>query len=93
MLNFSRDQNEGTYRSGEGRRARYVTPNLTYYWDRAREQCEDYKWDGKHTYLKNENIYLVYYYKGSAPRAADAARYAHQGRFQLNVKGAERRGP
>ena len=31
---------EGTYRSGEGgggRRARYVTPDLSYYWDGARE--------------------------------------------------------
>ena len=33
-------------------------------------------------------------YKGSAPRAADAARYARARKIQLiYVKGAERRGP
>ena len=39
MLNSSRDENVGTYRSGEGggegggRGARYVTPDLSYYWE------------------------------------------------------------
>ena len=35
-------------RTVEGRResARYVTPDLSYYWEGAREQCEDHKWDG-----------------------------------------------
>ena len=28
-----------------GRRARYVTPDLSYYWEGAREWCEDNKWD------------------------------------------------
>ena len=28
-----------------GRRVRYVTPDLTYYWEGAREQCEDIEWD------------------------------------------------
>ena len=36
MLKYSRDKNEGTYCSGEGRRARYVTPHLSYYWEGAR---------------------------------------------------------
>ena len=30
-----------------GRRARYVTPDLSYYWEGAREQCEEHKWDGQ----------------------------------------------
>ena len=38
MLNSSRDKNEGTYLSGEGggRRARYVTPDLSCYLEGAR---------------------------------------------------------
>ena len=28
---------------GRGRRARYVTPDLSYYWEGRREQCEDNK--------------------------------------------------
>ena len=24
-----------------------MTPDLSYYWGEAREQCEDNKWDGK----------------------------------------------
>ena len=38
-LKYSRDKkNEGMYRSGEGvEGARYVTPNLSYYWEGARE--------------------------------------------------------
>ena len=36
MLNTSRDKIEGTYRSGDGgRRAPYVTPDLSYYWEGA----------------------------------------------------------
>ena len=31
---------------GRGRRARYVTPDLSYYCEGAREKCEDNKWDG-----------------------------------------------
>ena len=48
MLNCSRDKNEGTYRGGDGgRMARYVTPDLSYYWEGATEQCKDNKWDGE----------------------------------------------
>ena len=47
MLNCSRDKNEGTYRSEEGREgARYVIPDLSYYWDweGAQEQSEQKWW-------------------------------------------------
>ena len=40
MLNedSSRDKNEGTYLEwGGGSRARYVTPDLSHYWEGARE--------------------------------------------------------
>ena len=35
MLNYCRDKHEGTYLSGDGGRgrARYVTPDLSYYWE------------------------------------------------------------
>ena len=32
---------------GGGRRARYVTPDLSYYRKGAQERCEDDKWDEK----------------------------------------------
>ena len=32
---------------GRGRRTRYVTPDLSYYWEGARGQCEDNKWGAK----------------------------------------------
>ena len=43
MLNYSRDKNEKTYRSGEGGRvARICDPGSElYYWEGAREYCED----------------------------------------------------
>ena len=38
MVNSFSDKNEGTYRSEEGgKRARYVTPDLSYYWEGGRE--------------------------------------------------------
>ena len=38
MMKCSRDLNEGTNRSGQGgRRARDVTPDLSYCWEGARE--------------------------------------------------------
>ena len=42
MLASSRDKNEGTYvpKWGGRRRARYVTPDLSYYWEGAREWRE-----------------------------------------------------
>ena len=52
-------------------------------------------WNGARLTVRRIPIYMVY--KGSAPRAADAARYARarQGTMQLKtyVKGAERRDP
>ena len=30
---------------GRGKGGRYVTPDLSYYWEGAREQCEDNKWN------------------------------------------------
>ena len=30
---------------GREERARYVTPDLSYYWEGEREKCEDNKWD------------------------------------------------
>ena len=51
MLNSPRDKNEGTYCR---RRAHYVTPDLSYYWEQGgREYCEDNKWDGG---KKNETL-------------------------------------
>ena len=48
MLDPSRDKNEGRYRV-VGRRARYVTPDLSYTTAARREgentRCEDNKWD------------------------------------------------
>ena len=39
MLDDSRDKNEGTYRSGQGGRSvHYVTPDLSYNWERGRER-------------------------------------------------------
>ena len=44
MLIFSRDKHERTCSSGEGEEgARYVTPDLSYYWEGAREKYEDSK--------------------------------------------------
>ena len=41
MANSFRDKSEGTYRSGEGgSSACYVKADLSYYWERAREQRE-----------------------------------------------------
>ena len=40
---------------GRGERARYVTPDLSYYWEGAREQCEDNEWDGEKKY--RETLY------------------------------------
>ena len=41
MLSSSRDENDGNgallYRGGERRRARYATPDLSYYWEGGRE--------------------------------------------------------
>ena len=55
MLN-STDKNEGTNRSGEGGgRARYVTPDLNYYWAGERE-CEDNKWDEEKA-TEREKVY------------------------------------
>ena len=49
MLNSSRDKNEGvSYRRGEGGEgpATWPIPDLRYYyWEGAREQCEDNKWE------------------------------------------------
>ena len=49
MLNYSpRDKNERTHRSGEGgggRRARYVTPDLSYCREGVREWREDNEGD------------------------------------------------
>ena len=47
MLIFSRDKN-----------AHYVTPDLSYYWDGAREECEDNIRDAK---KKNVNHFFEYY--------------------------------
>ena len=33
-----------------------MTPDLSYYWEGAREWCEDNKWDGK-----KKNVAKVYY--------------------------------
>ena len=39
---------QGTSRSGEGgRRACYVTPDLSYDRRERKKKCEDNKWDGK----------------------------------------------
>ena len=39
-------------------RARYVTPDLSYYWEGGREKCEDNKWDEKET-KKNTHTYDI----------------------------------
>ena len=57
VLKSSRDKNEGVIIPywGGGRRARYVTPDLSYYWEGARGQCDDNKW-GEETkkYIKKK---------------------------------------
>ena len=47
MLTSTRDQNEGTCRSGDGGGgpATNSTLDLSYYWEGAREWCEDNNWD------------------------------------------------
>ena len=49
MLKLSHDKTEGAYRScwGWGRRVSYVTPDLSYCWEGARQQCKDDEWDGE----------------------------------------------
>ena len=53
MPNSSRDKKKKARTAVVGRgekrkrRARHVTPDLSYYWEGAREKCEDNKWDGK----------------------------------------------
>ena len=37
---------------GGRRRARYVTPDLSYYWEEAREWCGNDKWDEKTNFEK-----------------------------------------
>ena len=44
MPNYFSDKNEGTYRNREGR----MTPDLSDYWEGAREKCEDNKRGRKH---------------------------------------------
>ena len=34
-----------------------MTPDLSYYWEGARERCEDNKWDEE-----QKNVAKVYYY-------------------------------
>ena len=41
---------------GGRRRARYVTPDLSYYWEGAREWCEGIKWDKEKNILQR---YLI----------------------------------
>ena len=33
--------------TGDGGLGGYVTPDLSYYWEGATEQCKDNKWDGE----------------------------------------------
>ena len=50
----SRDKNEGTYvpKWGGRRRARYVTPDLSFYLEGAREWFENNRWDEENKMLQ-----------------------------------------
>jgi len=43
---------------GGRRRARYVTPDLSYFWERAREWCGNDKWDEEKKMLQRK-VYVI----------------------------------
>ena len=58
MLTFSRDKMKARAEVGREEEGPYVTPDLSYYWEGAREWCEDNKWDEEKKCCKGK----VYYY-------------------------------
>ena len=60
MLNYSRDKNEGTYRSGEGAEEPALCPRISVTSRkgerRSKKTCEDNRWDGQCTL----NVYTLF---------------------------------